>query len=608
MKEQFRDYGIEVPSGKTSGEVQTTCPKCSHTRKKKTDKCLSINIDKSAWHCFHCGWGGILRTLPKKTYTRPQFNNVTTLTEKAVKFFLSRGISQGSLIEAKITSGNDWMPKAQKETETIRFNYFRNGELINVKYRGANKDFKLHKDSELIFYNLDCLLSEPKSVYIVEGEMDALTLIELGFKNVVSVPNGASINANLEYVDNCIDDFDNVEQIILCCDNDLAGRHLTESLRIRFGLNRCSYIDLGNHKDINEVLIKDGKEAAKEVLTNIKDYPIDGVFTVSDFDNEIMDMYYNGLEMGYETGMTDFDRHLTFALGYMNCITGIPNHGKSDYLDQITLSLAIKHNLSGAYFSPENKPTKLHFSKLARKITGKNWYGLNKLNIEELNRVKSFLDDKVFFIKPKEGFTIDNILEKVEYLVRKKGLKWFVIDAWNTLEDDDMGNTHKFIGRALTKIALFCEKLKIMAFIVAHPKKLYKDKSGATPVPTAYDIADSSHFFNKMDNIICVHRDFENGHTEIHIQKVKFSHWGKQGNIQLWYDLESGRYYDTGGLNKANWLDVIHGKYIEVSEKESKLGAVKAMKEAAQLSIINPFENYEKEAKEFNERNDNLPF
>lgn len=37
-----------------------TCPQCSHTRKKKNSKCLSVTIDHEGvrWFCHHCGWCG----------------------------------------------------------------------------------------------------------------------------------------------------------------------------------------------------------------------------------------------------------------------------------------------------------------------------------------------------------------------------------------------------------------------------------------------------------------------------------------------------------------------------------------------------------------------
>jgi twinkle protein len=55
----------------------------------------------------------------------------------------------------------------------------------------AKSNFKLYKDAELIFYNLDSI-KDKSQCFIVEGEIDALSLIEAGIDNVVSVPNGAN--------------------------------------------------------------------------------------------------------------------------------------------------------------------------------------------------------------------------------------------------------------------------------------------------------------------------------------------------------------------------------------------------------------------------------
>ena len=38
-----------------NGENQQVCPVCSHTRKKKPDKCFSFNLMKGAGKCNHCG-------------------------------------------------------------------------------------------------------------------------------------------------------------------------------------------------------------------------------------------------------------------------------------------------------------------------------------------------------------------------------------------------------------------------------------------------------------------------------------------------------------------------------------------------------------------------
>jgi len=175
----YSDYNIIIPNGKYTGQVYTTCPKCSHERKKKTDKCLGVNLDKQVWHCNHCNYKGWLPKqiqIDEKVYVKPEWKNKTELSDKAIKWFEKRGIDQQTLITWKVTEGLEWMPQTQKEENTIHFNYFNeNNELINVKYRDGRKSFKLHKDSKLIFYGLN-LFKFDLNAFLVEGEIDALSM------------------------------------------------------------------------------------------------------------------------------------------------------------------------------------------------------------------------------------------------------------------------------------------------------------------------------------------------------------------------------------------------------------------------------------------------
>lgn len=174
----YADFNIQIPFGKSLGEITTTCPECSHTRKKSKDKCLGVNLDKKVWRCNHCGWSGFLKNeIQKVEYKKPIWHNKTDINEKVVQWFEKRGITQKTLLKTRITDGLEWMPQTQKEENTINFNYFRNSELVNVKYRDAKKNFKLYKDAELIFYNLDSI-KDTDRCFIVEGEIDCLTLIE----------------------------------------------------------------------------------------------------------------------------------------------------------------------------------------------------------------------------------------------------------------------------------------------------------------------------------------------------------------------------------------------------------------------------------------------
>ena len=76
---------------KTSGEVTTTCPVCSHTRKKKNDKCLGVNLTEGVAHCNHCNAKSVRsfeeKTYEPKIYVMPKWENITELPDNVVKWF-----------------------------------------------------------------------------------------------------------------------------------------------------------------------------------------------------------------------------------------------------------------------------------------------------------------------------------------------------------------------------------------------------------------------------------------------------------------------------------------------------------------------------------------
>lgn len=246
--------------------------------------------------------------------------------------------------------------------------------------------------------------------------------------------------------------------------------------------------------------------------------------------------------------------HLKFQEGYLTTITGIPGHGKSEFLDFLLCRLNISHGWKTALYSPENHPLELHFSKFAEKMIGKPFEGANKLSPLDLQEMIKYHANNFFFINPENDFTLDNILDSVRQLVRKKGVKAFVIDAWNKIDHKYTTNETQYISQQLDKITIFCEKNKVHCFLVAHPTKIQKDKNtNKYEIPNLYSISGSANFYNKTANGITVYRDFETNITEIYIQKVKFKHWGQVGCVQFAWNRDNGRYY-KGSPNNDNWL------------------------------------------------------
>lgn len=544
----YRDFGIDVPYGRSSGNIKTFCPQCRDRRSNKTDRSLSVDLDKGVWNCHYCGYKG---GLPKageqkanyqKEPVRPKKVGNFTLSEQIVGWFAKRHISLPTLSAMKITEGKEWMPQKNGEENTIQFNYYREGELVNVKYRTLDKCFKLVSGAEMIPYNLDAIKGQNECV-ICEGEIDALSFIESGVTNAISVPNGA--NANLTYLDDCWDEyFEDKELIYIASDSDTKGVMLREELLRRFGPERCKIVEYGEGcKDANEHLIKYGKESLLECLDKAVEPKVEGIFTTTDFEDSLDVIYRKGLQRGYTIGFENFDKFCSFETRRLCVLTGIPSSGKSTFLNFIAERLNMRYGWKFAFFSPESMPISYHGSTLIELLVGKK-FSAATMPYNEYVQAKQYLEKNFFFIYPKDDYRLDAILEKAKILVRKKGIKALVIDPYNRLENEQSSKISEtqYVSIVLDKLTSFAQQNDIIIFLMAHPTKMPKNTDGKYEVPTLYNISGSANFYNKADFGITVHRDFAGGFTEVHIQKVKFRHLGDKGVAIFKYNLNNGRY------------------------------------------------------------------
>ena len=559
--DKFNQYGL--PEGKK----YSICPLCSASRKKSNEKCMMLDWERGLGTCQHCGEVIQLHTYKKrktqKDYIKPEWRNKTELPDKIVKFFEDRKISQVTLKNMRVTSGVDWMPQFQKEVLTIHFNYFINGELINIKYRGAQKSFKMHKGAELVFYNLDGIFGQDEA-YIVEGEMDALSLVEAGIRNVVSVPNGATTNhVNLEYLDNTFDFF-NDKKIILVLDRDEPGMNLEAELKRRFGTERCYRVDLEGFKDANEYLMARGAYSLEQVMRNYEPYPISDVITIEEDGDDLKDFLLHGMPPGKGIGLKTIDDVFTIETGRFLVVTGIPTYGKSTVIDHFVTAWNTRYGWKAAYASPENFPVYLHKERVLTKLIG------FKANTADLIASKSFsdglkyVDENFFFISFRNGgFDLKRTLAKAKELIERKGIKVLVLDPFNKirLKESIDKKVNDYTNDYLNELETFARVNDILIVLVAHPTKMTKDPNGKREMPDFYDVKGGGEFYDMSPFGLVVHRNFEEETILIKILKVKFAHMGKNGEtIKLKYNINNGRIAEfdplTGNAywDNSNWI------------------------------------------------------
>ena len=531
--DQFNQHNLDV------GKAQGICPLCSSERKpeNRKQKCASYDWERGLGTCHHCDSTFQLHSYQRKgsalkDYVRPDALNVVDpkqLGSKVYEWFKSRGISQKTLDDLNVTEGKEFMPQTGKSENTIQFNYIMGDQLINVKYRDGRKNFKLYKGAEKIFYNINSIVGYDDCI-ITEGEMDVLALHEAGIKNAISVPNGATLNSNnLDYLDNCIDYFENKDKVILAVDNDEPGQALQQEFIRRLGAEVCYLVTFEDCKDANEYLIKYGKEKLVKRIEGARPVPLENVTTLKDIEDEITDFVRNGFKRGYQVGLSNFDNIFSTYTGQFITVTGIPSSGKSDFVDQMVVGYNQNYGWKTAFASPENAPTYLHAHKLMRKV----WQDMPRkhdIGTSKWNQVAEHVNDNFFFIDM-ERYTLESVLRKGAELVKRKGIKCLVIDPFNKVRDVDAKteDVNRYTMEYLTKIETFAKKYDVLVFIVAHPTKMYKDSNGKIEEPTMYNIKGGGEWYDASYHGILVHRDYENKTVKAKILKVKFQNLGENG-------------------------------------------------------------------------------
>jgi twinkle protein len=213
------------------------------------------------------------------------------ISEQIREYFASRQISVDTL------QRNGVMQTRRNNKAVIAFTYRRTGKIVNCKYRNLQKLYWQEKNAEKVPYGLDDI-KEARAIIIVEGEIDKLSMEEAGYKNCISVPDGAPIKVSTkdlppiekdkkyEYLWNFKEYFDQASRIILATDADEPGHALAEELARRLGRERCWRVtwprksETTNElcKDANEVLICLGNQALKEVIESAELYIIQELF------------------------------------------------------------------------------------------------------------------------------------------------------------------------------------------------------------------------------------------------------------------------------------------------------------------------------------------
>ena len=316
LKGQLRPY-VESITRRSKGANMYVCPLCGSGTGNHSTGAFSIK-DGTSWKCFSCNEGGDIFDLIGKYEGIPdhseqlkragelfgitidsyrataqedfreyqnqpkteQYTHKSIHTADYTQFFLKankdiekttyhRGISLETLNRFKIGYVENWRhPKAPNAPASPRLIIPTSKESYLARDTREDipeeqKPYSKSKVGSIHIFNAKALQTATKPIFIVEGELDALSIIEVGGE-AVALGTTTKVKSLLEILKTTKPE----QPLIISLDNDEAGekayKELSEGLQ---GLSIPYYRlnPAGEHKDANEALQSD-REALKQAV------------------------------------------------------------------------------------------------------------------------------------------------------------------------------------------------------------------------------------------------------------------------------------------------------------------------------------------------------
>jgi twinkle protein len=470
----------------------------------------------------------------RKPYRRPAKPDCRTARGVVVEWLTGRGLSADTIAAFKVA-------EQQRDGKTAAvFPYLRDGELVNAKYRDIadKRVMRQEKDAEPCLFGWHLIDPRARTVCITEGEIDAMTLHQVGFP-ALSVNAGAG---NHQWIENDWDRLERFSEILLCFDDDEAGQKGAREVAHRLGIERCRLVAFGA-KDANQWL-QDGAERADfdEAMQRAQALDPEELVSAAVFMGQVKALFWPDHSAPTAPRLA-FGKHecdwFEFRPGEYTIWTGINGHGKT--LMQGYAMLGLMHQGERVcVFSGEMQPARL-MKRLVKQATG-----TDRPTIPYIDAVAQWLTDRMWVFNVTGSATIDRLLEVFRYGAKRYGIRHFVIDSLMMTDvPEDGPGAYSAQKEAVQKIANFAKRHGVHVHLIAHPRKA-SDESKA---PGKLDVSGSSRITDAADNVFSVWsaRKEENQEDDGKPDALLELHKQRNGDVQhfrlwLWFNRACQQY------------------------------------------------------------------
>lgn len=512
------------------------CPFCGDTEKK-----AAMHVESGVFNCMHqnkCGEKGTfwyfqhkMGDTPtadyskdvrhaKKAYSRPENKGFKSLSQEHTDYLHGRGFTDKTINHFELRS----------KGKEIAIPYKKNGELVGVKYRTTDKQFRKEKNAEPVLFNRDNVKAP---LVICEGEFDAMAWFEYGL-NVASVPDGAS---GLTWIENEWDWLEQFEKIFISMDMDAAGRRAVEVMAERLGLWRCYNVKLP-FKDAAECLSHGVEKVVMDAaVKNADGFEIQGIGSPLDYLDGVVaratDVDYG---KGLKTPFESLNRMLKgWRWGELTVWSGRNGSGKTTVLNQVVIDLIARHDVNVFIASLEMKPDALLY-KFVQQMGAE----------EDIETALRGLQTRLYLMNKLGKVEPDYLLGLFEFAARKHGCKHFIVDSLMRIAID-RASKYDAQEEFVNDLVGFAQKFDVHVHLVAHPRKGMTDDDR----PGKVDISGSGDITNLAHNVLILYRPTPEKKMEL-VKKGDFfdaelflrknREFGQEGSVKLEFSIARQMY------------------------------------------------------------------
>jgi ribosomal protein L37AE/L43A/archaellum biogenesis ATPase FlaH len=422
-----------------------------------------------------------------------------------------------------------------------------------------------------------CGIDPDKTLVLVGGEIDALSLVQVGWTNVASTTLGEE-----NWDDVWTQQLEACSDIVLIYDNDDAGRDGSRKVAHILGLHRCR---IGSwpepYSDANECLQKMGTDPIDgfdiflvgKLVADSEEVAIDGIVSCASLrDKYLATFSADGGRSGWPTGWEDLDNLIGgWRPGEVTMVTGGTGTGKTTFTSQAALHMAAAQH--GVLYCPFEMGLIDQLDKWARQHGSED--PETQLDTGKLDITLDAIDDMPIWMFWRTGLIkVEAMRNTMLYAARRLHVKMVVIDHIHWMVRS--GNDERQQLDALTRC--FTEAAAIGGYhciVVAHPNK----QQGATQtkhrdnaITQMSDLKGSSTLSQDAHNVLSVWRprkaerddtiDTKSGFGKSVLYALKVrKEYGSEGSVAFKYWTEASRLLDwrmqlrMKHPNKSTWHD-----------------------------------------------------